>query len=217
MDNETLNFIFAASNFTDNRSVLLKMSTQAKILFCFATFLSLSIGWVSKCMIYLHIFRRNIRDQPINILIFIDQLIHHFCGNLALVNFSASQMTGLSGKELVESLFGNIINGTTYCFIFGHVQVFGTIFVVNSGLGIALIRLLYLKGGTWLKYKFGELRFIQRVVVANFLLTGCMTILYKWENISNRSVYNICKGYNQDFQVKISFLLENKKFFLFIN
>jgi hypothetical protein len=104
---------------------------------------------------------------------------------------------------LVESTLGNIINSKTYCSILGYVQVFGAIFASGDGLGIAIIRALYVKRGTWIKYKYGELRLIRNVAVANVLLAFLMTILYESENISNRSVYNICKGYSQEFEVNI--------------
>jgi hypothetical protein len=166
--------------------------------------LSLIIGWLSKSIIYRHIFRTGIKEQPINILIFIEQLIHHFCGNFVLVNFAASLLVGVSTKEMVETGLGNIINGNAYCSFTAYVHVFGTLYAGGNGLGTSIVRFLYIKKGTWLKSKYGEIRLIKRIAVTNILLAIFFTILYEIENISNRSVYNICKGHNLNFEVRIN-------------
>ncbi len=205
MDNEITGVIFSMSAFTDERSIIIKMSTLSKIVLWLAINVSLLVGWFSKGLIYTHIFKTNIREQPINILILIEQLIHHFCGNFVLVNFSTSLLFGLSTKELAEAVFGEHINGNTYCSILGYVQVYGAIYAEGNGLSTAIVRILYMKKGTWLKCKYGEFRLIKRVAVANILIGIFLTFLYEIENISNRSVNNICKGHSQGFEVK-SFL-----------
>jgi len=205
IDNETLAFHLATFEFIDVRTILLKMSTEWKIIFWLAITLSLMIGWLTKSIIYSHILRTQIKEQPINILIFIEQFIHHFCGNFVLINFSVSLWIGVSIKELVVTVSGNIIDGNVYCSVMAYIHVFGAIYAEGNGLSTAIVRFLYMKKGTWLKCKYGEFRLIKRVAVANILIGIFFTVLYELENISNRSVNNICKGHSQGFEVR-SFL-----------
>lgn len=63
-------------------------------------------------------------------------------------------------------------------------------------------RLLYIKHGTWIRYTFGEFRLLNRLELATFLLSGLVLYLYNLENVSNRSIYNICMGHSETFQVQ---------------
>jgi hypothetical protein len=58
-----------------NRSVLLiTLAPDRKVMLWIAIAGSLGIGWLAKILIYRHIFKTSIKDQPINILILIEQV-----------------------------------------------------------------------------------------------------------------------------------------------
>ena len=200
-EQETFDFVQSSLQFTDERTFLLKLSFFWKIVIWFLVTGSLIIGWICKFVIYLHIFKTNIRDQPINVLILMEQLVHHFCGNFILVNISLSLPLGLSVQEMIDQYFGNVISGNSFCWIYFYIQNVNIIYRAVDGLGIAVIRFFYIKRGTWVKYKFGEWKLIWLVGIKIWALSCVMIYLYGLENVSNRSIYNICQGHSQPFEV----------------
>ena len=62
-------------NLTDERSFLLQLSGSWKISILISITASLVIGWIAKALIFSHIFKTKIAEQPINALIFIDQVL----------------------------------------------------------------------------------------------------------------------------------------------
>jgi hypothetical protein len=69
---------------TDERSFLYKLSTPFKCIIVVSALLSLLIGSCMKFCIYKHLLRFKLLSRPINILILIEQLIHHLI-SLALI------------------------------------------------------------------------------------------------------------------------------------
>ena len=147
--------------FTNERTFLLELSFFWKVVVWISVTASLIVGWIAKFVIYHHIFQKNINEQPINVLILTEQLVHHFCGNISLLSTSLSIPMGLSIGEMIEKYFGNIISGNTYCWFYFYVQCVTVAYRGIDGLGIAIVRLLYIKKGTWVKYKFGEQKLIE--------------------------------------------------------
>ena len=91
----------------------------------------------------------------------------------------------------------------TYCWTFYHFLGFSFIYQAIDGIGIAIVRLLYIKNGTWVRYRFGEFKLLFVVGLFIALLTSSMLYVYNIENIRNRSIYNICMGQSEKFQVKL--------------
>jgi hypothetical protein len=162
---------------------------------------SLITGWFAKSVIYLHIFKTKIKEQPINVLVFIEQLVHHFCGNFVLINITFSLPLGLSIADMIEKYFGSIISGNMYCWVYFYIQTLNITYRGVDGLGIALIRFLYIKKGNWLKYKFGEQSFLIWVEITIWVVCLIMVYFFGSENISNRTIYNTCMGHNEAFEV----------------
>jgi hypothetical protein len=67
-------FAMTNLNLTDERSFLLQLSGSWKSSISIAIAASLVIGWIAKALIFFHIFKTKITEQPINALIFIDQV-----------------------------------------------------------------------------------------------------------------------------------------------
>jgi hypothetical protein len=187
--------------FTDERTFMLKLSFFWRIIIWIFVTGSLITGWIAKSAIYLHIFKTNIKDQPINILILMEQIVHHICGNFLLVNITFSLPLGLSIGEMVDKYIGNVISGNTYCWIYFYIQILNLAYRGADGLSIAVIRFFYIKKGSWVKYKFGERKLLFLFGIAIWTFSCVMMYLYGSENISNRSLYNMCKGHTQAFEV----------------
>ena len=203
---EMIQFVQSSAQFTDERTFLLKLSFFWKIIIWFSVTISLITGWIAKFVIYLHIFKTNIKDQPINALILIEELVHHFCGNFNLVSYTFSIPLGLSIGEMIEKYFGNVVSGNMYCWIYFYVQNINVVYRGLDGLGIAVFRFLYIKNGAWLKYQCGERSFLACVTITIWVISCIMIYLFGSENVSNRSNYNMCMGHNQAFEVFFKFL-----------
>ena len=141
--------------------------------------------------------------QPINILILINQVNNHICGTIVLFSLSLSLALGTSIRETADEFLGGFVSSNTYCWFFYQTLSFNNIYQGIDGIGISVLRYLYIKKGTWVKYKFGEKRLICLASLINMLVGFALTYMYELENISNRSSFNICKGHSHYFEVKI--------------
>jgi hypothetical protein len=88
-----------------------------------------------------------------------------------------------------------------YCWVYFYIQILNITYRGVDGLGIALIRFLYIKKGNWLKYKFGEQSFLIWVEITIWVVCLIMVYFFGSENISNRTIYNTCMGHNEAFEV----------------
>jgi len=148
-------------------------------------------------------------EQPINILIFAGHFVNHVGNGFILLSFSASLAFDYSIRQMIEEVLGDFVESNTYCWTFFYVYIFMIGYSAFEGFGIAVVRLLYIKKGSWLKYKYGEKRFIIKMGLLTAAFAAFMTALFGLEDNSNRSAYNICTGYSQKFQVT---LLNNFRF-----
>jgi hypothetical protein len=103
----------------------------------------------------------------------------------------------------VEDLFGEILSRENYCWSFFYIHTWSIIYFAADGLGMAVVRLVYIKNGTWLKYRFGEMKLLGIAGTGIVVISILLTSLYGTENTSKHSVYNMCTGQNQEFQVNI--------------
>ena len=88
--------------------------------------------------------------------------------------------------------------------IFFYNSTFMVSYSATNGLCIAIVRLLYIKKGSWLRYDFGEMRMIRITVVSSMAASALLTIMYGHEISSNRSAYNLCMGHSHEYQVKLA-------------
>jgi hypothetical protein len=136
-----------------------------------------------------------------------EQIVHHICGNFILINITFSLPLGLSIAGMIDRYIGNVISGNTYCWIFFYIQNLNLIYHGADGLAIAVIRFFYIKKGSWLKYKFGERKLLLLFGITIWAFSFVMMYLYGSENISNRSLCNMCKGHTQAFEVIVNYIL----------
>ena len=144
-------------------------------------------------------------SQPINIFILINQINNHICGTIILFSISVSVAFRMSIKQFADETLTGVVSGNTYCWIFYHSLSLNLLYQITDGIGTSIFRLLYIKRGTWVKYKFGECSLLILIIFFNGLVTCLLMYGYSIENIASRSMYNTCMGYTQNYQVMMSF------------
>ena len=102
---------------------------------------------------------------------------------------------------MIESLFGEFIPVEVYCWTFFYLFSGCNIYFGISGISIAVVRLIYIRAGAWLKYNFGEMKLLGLAEITIIVSTIVLTYMFGTETLSNRSAYNLCTGHNQNFQV----------------
>jgi hypothetical protein len=140
-------------------------------------------------------------------------MVQCVCNSFVLLKFLASISFDYSISQLIVIVFGNFINGSDYCWVFYFVQLLNIVYRSVSGLGMALIRVLYIRKGTWVRFKIGETALLGMAGAIHVVVSTLLIVLYGVDNISNRSMFNICMGYTQTFQVSAS----SKNLFFIIN
>ena len=140
--------------------------------------------------------------QPINILILINQVNNHICGTIVLFSLSLSLALGTSIRETADEFLGGFVSSNTYCWFFYQTLSFNNIYQGIDGIGISVLRYLYIKKGTWVKYKFGEFKMLFIIVWLNSSVALLGLYMYNIEISASRSMYNICMGRTYNFQVE---------------
>ena len=164
---------------------------------------SLVVGTFAEMAIYSHILKTKTREQPINILILSEHLVRHTCSIVFLAPLSISLMFDGSIGQMIEMF--ELGDSTTFCWFYFVVAAFMVAYLNQNGLGIALVRLAYIKKGTWLKREFGEMKLIKIIKICVTGSAAILTYLYSVENSSQRTSFNLCMGHTEQFQVILEF------------
>ena len=199
---DNIGFHRVLESFQDERFFIFQLTAPSKILMWLLMTGSMIIGSSAKMAIYFQIIKTKLADQPINILIFTENLLNHLSNVFTLVSLSSSFMLGYTVREMVEA--SGLLSGNSYCWIFFYNSTFMVSYSATNGLCIAIVRLLYIKKGSWLRYDFGEMRMIRITVVSSMAASALLTIMYGHEISSNRSAYNLCMGHSHEYQVKLA-------------
>ena len=200
-DSDMLQFHQNLVGFQDQRFYLYQLSQGWQVATWILMTGSLAIGSMAKFAVYSHIASVRMSEQPINVLILQEQIISHVINVFILVSLIIPMTLGLSIRQLVEA--SDVISSDTFCWTFFYAHVFYTGYFNTNGLVLAIVRLIYIKRGSWLKYDFGELKLI-KIASLNIILNAVIpTFLFGSETSSNRSAFNMCMGHTQAFQVVI--------------
>jgi hypothetical protein len=129
------------------------------------------------------------------------QIINHVGGTFALLSISLSLAFGLTLREMVDKLLGDFMSNNTFCWTFYHLMSLSLMYQGMDAIGISVFRFLYIRKGAWVKYTFGEFNLLFLVGIFNVSVTCLIVYLYSIENISSRSIFNMCMGHSQNFEV----------------
>ena len=89
-DQEVMIYLTSLASFKDERFFLFQLHVIWKIFIWFIYCGTLIIGSYAKIVLYCHIFKTKLKDQPINVLIFAEQAVHHFCNIFILTGLCLS-------------------------------------------------------------------------------------------------------------------------------
>ena len=199
---EEINLLFKTwTNVSDERTFLLKLTTFWTLIYWILVMVSLTIGWIAKVFIYFYFYESKLTETPINLLILIEQIVHHFCGNFVLLNFSLSLSFGMSVGEMIDKYLPEFFGGRSYCWVFASLQLLILVYRSVNGFMIALVRTIYIRKGSWVKYRIGEKSFLVLPGLITVFISSILVYLYLLENVSSRSLFNVCNGHTQLLEV----------------
>ena len=104
--------------------------------------------------------------------------------------------------EAADEFLGGLVSSNSYCRFFYHMASLNMVYQGLDGIGISVMRYLYIKKGTWIKYTFGEMKLLVIIVLVNILVAFLELYVYNIEITATRSMYNICMGRTYNFQVR---------------
>ncbi len=186
----------------DERFFVLQLPIFWKSLIWISVTGSWIVGSLSKNALYSHIRGTKVQDQPINVLILIEQIVHHICSSLTTLSLSLGILLGISPSQFAHFVSNRIISENFFCSIFSNVAIFGTVFLGINGLGLATFRILYLLKGKWLKYRVGEKCLLGMIECLVFTISLFLVFLCQIESDRNRSLVNMCFGRSSTMQVR---------------
>ena len=120
MDQKELDFVQVLKTFSGGESdqeFLYRLSPLCKLLLWFITLSSLAIGWIMKSVIFKYIAKTGFKDQPINLMILTEQIVHFVSGSFF---FSWASVMILSASITVFYCVESITNRPLYFICIGR-------------------------------------------------------------------------------------------------
>ena len=90
----------------DERCLIQRLPISSKACLFIAGVFSLMVGSCMKGFIYRHLYNFKLKDRPINILILLEQVIHHVFSFQLIVSNLTWMITNTAGAEALEPLMG---------------------------------------------------------------------------------------------------------------
>ena len=182
------------SNFEQTITDSLDSTTEKVVVLIFLV--SFAVGTYFKAALYQHMYDqgKHIIDKPIDILILVQALVDHLATALVVINFTIGLMFDITFSEYL---------GEAWCYTSWYSSVFGFVYRIYSGLGIAILRLFYIKSPHYLKDNVLRMRLVIMIMVCSLAITALVTIGYGTGNgqISRRQVgWNFCIGKSEGFR-----------------
>ncbi len=196
IDLETFN-AFEAKNL-----LIQKLSLAWKIALWFIIFFSLVIGWKTKQLMFQHIKQKSFKDQPINWMILTEEIVHLFCGTLCLTSLLISHTMGLSVGEWINYIFNGVVTDNQYCWIFINAQLLVIVYGAVNGAGMAIVRVLFLVKGNWVRFRIGQRTFFLLSWFSVVAMSTAIMYLFSFENVTSRPLYFICLGRDEHMEVR---------------
>jgi len=159
-------------NFTEDYPFPLSMPYPLRIFFGIYLILLIIGGLVCRRIILQFLRAPETKSNPINSLIWMDQICGIVFGTFNLIFGSVTLMLPVSLKSIMGEQFCNIVPPLSGC-----INLTG--YIIWSAL-IAIYRTLYIKAQNWVKYKIGEKRLLKLVIyLGSFVqLSLSLTIVY---------------------------------------
>ena len=187
---------------------MLSLPSYIKTILTMAMVGSVIIGSYYKYIMYSYVWTTNRNNRgwmhrPINILIVISAVVHHFT-HLWTIIFRAIIAT----YNIINNKSSSVadVMGNHFCQITYIIALFGLVYLIVGSFGISLYRVLYIKREQWIKQVVGEKRLLGIVIAFSLTFSGILVILFNMETNKERAVLNMCFGLStSDAQIMIDY------------
>ena len=173
---------------------MLNQTGESTLMSCLI--LSLSVGSYFKFALYRYMYEagREVANRPIDLLLLIAALIDHSICLLMVVDFTVGLSLDISLSDYL---------GEAWCNIHWSAAIFGTAYRTFGSLGIAILRLIYIKLPYQVKDVQGRMKHFFCVLISCLLISILLTIGFSIGNgkISRKQVnWNFCIGRSELFR-----------------
>ena len=200
------------SFFESHNFVIQRISLAWKVVLWFIIFISLVTGWMMKYLKLKHITQKSFKEQPINWMILTEEIVHLVSGSFILTSLLLSHTMGLSVGEWVNHFFNEFMTDRQYCWILINVKLLVIIYRGVNGVGMAVVRVLLLVMGDWVKFRIGQRKFFILSWVSVVAMSAAIVCLYCVESLTSRPLYFTCMGIDEHIEVRPGLSEDWKKF-----
>jgi hypothetical protein len=153
-----------------NTPDLLKLDKHTQWIVCGICWLFLFVGTYFRYFLYSLLFDsyKSKESKPIDTLILIISLIQHVSIVLFVVRLSLVVLNDVNLDQ---------IGAQSFCIASSLIYLFDLCYSCIRSLGISLFRILYIKHDLWLKYDFGENKFLYITLVCGLCLAAVFVTL----------------------------------------
>jgi hypothetical protein len=180
-----------------------KFSHRHKETAAFGFVVSLIWGTLMKYLIYKHLLKAKLLTRPINLMVLVDEAIHHATNGFLLIQLTIWMISGGEPTTVIRALsLSNYVNHHFYCNLISAIGVFTFQYATFGSVGIAIFRVLYFK-----KFKLtARLNSNKNMVVWLPLFTVAITIvnssLFLRGPGTGRVAFSSCMGRSEKFQAR---------------
>lgn len=182
-----------------------KFSLRQRETAAFGFITSLVWGTLMKHLIYKNLLKSKLLNRPINLMILVDEAIHHVTNGFLMIQLITWMMSGsveITFFRLIN--LGDLVSHHLYCKIITCVGIFTFQYATFGSVGIAIFRVLYFEEFKWAT----KVNNNKKMVVCMPLITIAMTIinssLFLRGPGTGRIAYSSCMGRTENFQACIN-------------
>ena len=186
-----LNYIEFNFKFIEHLPDLKSLSYTAQNVLLVALTSSLLLGTYFKMILYKFFwcFRhdKDFNRRPINVLILLGAIFHHVTHLFIGLNFAVTLGFDVHLGDYL---------GERYCNVTQYVGVFGITYLITGNLIIAILRVIYINRGKWIRDQIDRVILVSIAVVVSISSALFLAIIFNIEKSSKRVVFNSCMGYS---------------------
>ena len=181
---------------TSEISEVEKLGEAGRTIILLGVIGSLVIGSYFKSALYWYMYNnlKGIKDRPIDILLLLQAVIQHMMCLILVSNYAIPLSFDITYSHHI---------GEASCTVLWYGGIYAAAYRNVGGLGIAIMRLLYLFFGDWLKEKFGTKRMLCVISTASLIASALMAFGFGIGNgpsSRKRPTWNFCVGKSETFR-----------------
>ena len=169
---------------------ILSLNFETNLTLTIIMIISLSIGTFCKCIMYRYSVSATKQNhewmhRPINVLTLASAITHHVTHLWSGLFFIASFIA----ETPLERIMGH-----NFCEISYWIGLYGFMYLTVGSLGIAILRVLYIKTNTFVKDAIGEKQILVCILLMSVIGCGTLATLFSYETTNQRTFLQTCRG-----------------------